>query len=219
MNEHRPNVLLITTDQQRFDTIQGLNNDLILTPHLNYLLDSSIAFTNCYSDCPLCMPARTTIMSGRHAYNHGLLVNGGASPLSETTTLPQELHRSGYQTHLVGKTHFGQPEDQYGLENIVGNDDYFRDLESAGSLFPRDHGVGANDVAVCFSKVAEEHTTTWWTIDRSIQFLEHRDESRPFFLWTSLEKPHPPIRSLSSIPLGTARPDSTRMSKRSHSSK
>ena len=55
------NILLITTDQQRFDTINALGNQSIFTPHLNYLVSSGISFTRCYADCPICVPSRTTI--------------------------------------------------------------------------------------------------------------------------------------------------------------
>ena len=56
----RPNVLLITTDQQRFDTIHAAGNDAIFTPHLNWLCDTGIRFSRGYTDCPVCAPARAT---------------------------------------------------------------------------------------------------------------------------------------------------------------
>jgi len=61
----RPNILLITTDQQRFDTIHAAGNPHIFTPHLNWLLNEGIHFTRCYSDCPVCIPARATPFSSR----------------------------------------------------------------------------------------------------------------------------------------------------------
>lgn len=71
----KPNILLITTDQQRFDTINALGNQHIYTPHLNWLVDQGVTFTRCYSDSPICMPARATIMTGKHGYTTGLTGN------------------------------------------------------------------------------------------------------------------------------------------------
>ncbi|MEG1149205.1 MAG: sulfatase-like hydrolase/transferase, partial [Niameybacter sp.] len=69
---NKPNVLLITTDQQRFDTIQKLGNHSIYTPHLNWLVSQGITFTRCYADCPICVPSRTTIMTGKKGYTSGI---------------------------------------------------------------------------------------------------------------------------------------------------
>ena len=69
------NILLITTDQQRFDTIQAWGNRQIFTPHLNYLAAEGINFTRAYADCPICMPSRTTIMTGEPAFLSGVKGN------------------------------------------------------------------------------------------------------------------------------------------------
>ena len=63
----RPNFLLITTDQQRFDTIGAAGNRSIWTPHLNWLCDTGIRFSRAYADCPVCAPSRATIMTGLYA--------------------------------------------------------------------------------------------------------------------------------------------------------
>ena len=54
----RPNVVLITTDQQRFDTIHAAGNQHIYTPHLDWLVDQGVQFTRCYTDAPICVAAR-----------------------------------------------------------------------------------------------------------------------------------------------------------------
>jgi hypothetical protein len=66
----RPNILLITTDQQRFDTIAALgNHEHIYTPHLDWLTDEGIAFTSAPTrTAPICMPARATLMTGKHGF-------------------------------------------------------------------------------------------------------------------------------------------------------
>lgn len=89
----KPNILLITTDQQRFDTINALGNKHIFTPHLNWLVDQGITFTRCYADSPICMPSRATIMTGKHGYNTGLVGNTeDVKPMKDNPTLPGILN-------------------------------------------------------------------------------------------------------------------------------
>src|ERR1051326_1379187 len=60
----QPNVLFIMTDQQRFDTIAALGNSDIYTPNLDRLVKRGVTFTNAYSPCPVCVPARYAIRTG-----------------------------------------------------------------------------------------------------------------------------------------------------------
>ena len=60
----QPNVLFVMTDQQRFDTIAALGNRHIYTPNLDRLVSRGVSFTNAYSTCPVCVPARYTIRTG-----------------------------------------------------------------------------------------------------------------------------------------------------------
>ena len=61
---NKPNVLYIMTDQQRFDTIAALGNSQIYTPNMDRLVKRGVTFTNCYSSCAECVPARYTIRTG-----------------------------------------------------------------------------------------------------------------------------------------------------------
>ncbi len=189
------NILLITTDQQRFDTIHAAGNPHILTPHLDWLFDDGIYFSNAYSDCPVCMPARATIMTGRYAYSHGLTGNrGDVRPMEPATTLPGVLTRAGYQTCAIGKMHFHPLRCHYGFERMEILEHYYRDMARHPERGrPMEHGLGQNEMEPVISTVHENHSLTHWTIERSIDFLETRDDTRPFFLWTSIAKPHPPF--------------------------
>jgi len=189
----RPNILLITTDQQRFDTINALGNGSIWTPHLNWLTRSGITYTQCRSLCPVCMPARATIMTGLEAEHHGASGNDGSMPLAGRVTLPQLLGDSGYQTCAEGKMHFEPMRACYGFQRMELPMDYFRAQRRAGLPHTRRHGVGENELAPYINTVSEENDLTHWIVERSIDFLETRDPTRPFFLWTSFTKPHAPM--------------------------
>lgn len=191
---NKPNILLITTDQQRFDTIGALGNQHIYTPHLNWLVDEGIAFTRCYSDCPVCMPARATIMTGKAGYQHGLVGNDyDYMPMKHHTTFPELLTKEGYQTRAEGKLHFSPMRTGYGIEHAELPMDYFNEMRKWNCASTRTHGLGENEMEPAINTIPERDTLTHWIVDRSINFIETRDETRPFFLWTSFTKPHPPF--------------------------
>ncbi len=71
----RPNILFITTDQQRADCI-GYENDQVRTPHLDALACRGARFSNCITPSPVCQPARASILTGRLPLTHGVWDNG-----------------------------------------------------------------------------------------------------------------------------------------------
>jgi len=191
----RPNILLITTDQQRSDTIHAAGNPAIFTPHLNWLADQGVRFSRAYTDCPVCVAARATIMTGRHGHSNGLTSNAGSPvPMAEHPTLPGLLTDAGYQTRAIGKMHFHPTRGHYGFEHMELPFDYYRMMERQGlATRPKNHGVGENEMEPVFNTVDENLSITRWLCDRTIDFLETRDPRRPFFTWLSFPKPHPPF--------------------------
>jgi len=192
------NILLITTDQQRFDTIQALGNTSIFTPHLNYLASQGISFTRCYADCPICVPSRTTIMTGLCGYESGVISNAThraamGSAAAHRTTLPAVLTDAGYQTKAMGKMHFEPARACYGFESMTLPLDYMRQYDRRSDARPKLHGVGECEMEPVLSTVSVKDSITNWITEGSIDFLETRDPTRPFFLWTSYTKPHPPF--------------------------
>lgn len=195
----KDNIILITTDQQRFDTIQALGNDHIFTPHLNYMVSEGVAFTRCYADCPICVPSRTTIMTGKRGFDGGVTGNGDHQSLMERLTnarktLPAILTDNGYQTKAMGKMHFIPARAHYGFEQMELPLDYLRFHDKNQQVArPKAHGLGECSIEPVISTVAAKDSITAWTVDQSIDFVETRDPLRPFFMWTSFTKPHPPF--------------------------
>ncbi len=193
----RPNILFITTDQQRYDTISALGNGSIFTPHLNWLVREGITYENCYSACPICMPARATIMTGLESHRHGLTGNNNqVRPMRDHVTFPELLTKNGYQTRAEGKLHFHPMRTYYGIEHADLPMDYFNEKRRYGKPSTRLHGVGENEMEPVINTIEERDTLTHWIVEKSMDFLESRDETRPFFLWTSFPKPHPPFDPL-----------------------
>lgn len=192
----RPNILLVTTDQQRGDCI-GIERSAhpVMTPHMDQLAREGVRFTSAYSDCPMCVPARKTIMTGRCASTHGVANNAAkAMPEQSHLTLPGRLTSAGYQTHAAGKMHFHPARARSGFERMrLHPDDYVNWLERtpyAGTY--RGHGLGGNEVYPTYSAMPAEYTHTRWIVEESIDFLRQRDPEHPFFMWTCFEAPHTP---------------------------
>ncbi|MEM6551211.1 MAG: sulfatase-like hydrolase/transferase [Planctomycetota bacterium] len=192
----RPNLLLITTDQQRFDTLAPYKPAFLRTPHLDQLAHEGIRFDRAYADCPVCVPARVSIMSGRSALSHRLTTNGpSSSVLSSHNTLPHHLHQLGYHTAAIGKMHFSPQRNRHGFDEMILPEDYYRWVERAAYPHgPMRHGMGQCELEPAMSTLPEGLTLTSWIAEQSMDYIRHRrDPSRPFFLWCSFSKPHPPL--------------------------
>lgn len=199
----RPNVLLITTDQQRYDALGAAGNPLIRTPVLDGLCAEGTRFQNCYTPSPVCVPARHALLTGLLPHNNGC-VNNGSRLAPGTPTMMGLLSAAGYVTHGVGKMHFSPPRRSLGFQALelseeipahVEQDDYLPFLLARGFGHVHEpHGVRSDMYYVPqVSQLPAELHTTAWTADRAAAFLRGHDQHRPFFLWTSFIKPHPPF--------------------------
>ena len=203
MSDKRPNILLFFTDQQRADTIAALGNDVIRTPAMDRLCREGTAFTRCYTPSPVCVPARYSLATGLPPHRTRC-VDNGTHPTPHPPSFMQRLAEAGYQTHGVGKMHF-VPDSRmpWGFasrdtsEEMARDDDYGRFLLASGFDHVEDpSGVRSEMYYVPQpSQLPARLHATAWVADRSIDFLQRRDRSRPFFLWTSFTKPHPPFEN------------------------
>jgi arylsulfatase A-like enzyme len=100
----RPNILLFITDQHRADYLGCSGHPLLETPHIDSIAARGVRFTRFYVATPVCMPNRSTLMTGRMPSVHGVRSNG--LPLSlRSSTFVDALRAAGYATALVGKSH------------------------------------------------------------------------------------------------------------------
>lgn len=202
MNSDQPNILFLFTDQQRFDTIASLGNTIIRTPALDHLVHHGTTFTRAYTPNPVCMAARCSLSTGLPCHLTGVTDNIGIP--SGMTSLMERLRDGGYQTHGVGKMHFDPDYKRaWGFESRdiseEGPDDTdFRDYLARNGY---GHVAEINGLRSEYyyipqpSQLPARHHETRWVGDRSIDFLKRRDRNRPFFLWSSFIKPHPPFEN------------------------
>lgn len=193
--KNSPNIILIVTDQQRFDTIHAGGNPHIYTPHLDWLAEGGTQFRRCYADSPVSVSSRASLLTGRHFHN---MRDGGwwgqPTVTNSSATLPALLTRHGYQTRAIGKLHYHPARAHYGFEHTEILQDYYRHMARHPELgVPMDHGLGQNEMEPAISTVSETNSLTRWITGRAANFLETRDPTRPFFLQVGYSKPHPPL--------------------------
>jgi arylsulfatase A-like enzyme len=99
-----PNILLITSDQQHWNTL-GITNPEVKTPCLDKLAGEGTVFDRAYCPNPTCTPTRASIITGRYPSQHGAWSLGTKLPESEHT-VGEDFLAGGYRTALVGKAHF-----------------------------------------------------------------------------------------------------------------
>src|SRR3954451_7743305 len=100
----RPNVLMILTDQQRWDCLGAAGNPVIRTPNMDRLAAEGVRCSDSFVSYPFCMPSRSSYLTGRYPHAHGCWDNGVILP-PETVTLGDRFTEAGYHTGLIGKGH------------------------------------------------------------------------------------------------------------------
>ena len=100
----KPNILLITSDQQHWNTFGAINPE-VKTPNLDRLAAQGTTFTRAYCPNPTCSPTRASIITGKYPSQHGCW-SLGTKLSEEEHTIGQDFTEAGYKTALVGKAHF-----------------------------------------------------------------------------------------------------------------
>jgi arylsulfatase A-like enzyme len=113
-------ILFVTTDQQRYDTLGCNGGALARTPVVDGLAASGIRYERAVPQSVVCMPSRSTMLTGQYPTTHGVWMNGVPLPV-DAPSVAAELHRAGYTTALVGKPHFEPFLDPFGrfTENVL----------------------------------------------------------------------------------------------------
>ncbi|MEK3721209.1 sulfatase family protein [Paenibacillus sp. FSL H8-0034] len=100
----KPNILLITSDQQHWNTLGAFNGE-ISTPNLDRLVKQGTTYTKAYCPNPTCTPTRASIVTGMYPSQHGAWTLG-TKLLEDRHTVGEDFKQAGYRTGLIGKAHF-----------------------------------------------------------------------------------------------------------------
>jgi arylsulfatase A-like enzyme len=217
----KPNILLITTDQQRYDTLGCNGNALVQTPHIDALAVTGARFEYAYCNNPVCIPSRACIQTGRYTHQHG--VRYMENRVNDTPGLPwwertfmERLQDAGYDTGGFGKIHMFPPRgfSQAQLTNGQGarwktpygsefgpaqlGDDYAYWLEhkrpgAYEEIYRQRRTAEYDQYLTAVTSVLEyDETVDYWAAQNTIGFV--REERRqPFFAWLGFCNPHGPL--------------------------
>lgn len=197
---HRPNVVILFTDDQGMLDAGCYGSDDLYTPTIDRLAADGVRFTQAYSHT-VCCPARALLMTGRHPQRSGVnfWTQGRMEQQTRTInmalseiTIAEALRNVGYKTALAGKWHLGAHRD-YG-PTCQGFDEFFGlrggFIHNYNHFFL--HGSGYHDLYEGTTEVFRrgEYFPDMMT-ERAVKFIE-TNKDRPFFLYASFNLPHYP---------------------------
>ena len=200
----RPNVLMVSVDQWPGHLLGAAGRDDIDTPTLDRLAGAGRRFTNATSECPICIPARRSLMTGADARSHGDRTFQPALPRPALPHVADTFRDAGYQTGAVGKLHVYPPRDRIGFEEVVSFEEGRPQLGGPDDweMWLAERGHAGEGYAHAMSNNGYEfrpwhldeaaHPTTWLT-RQMCRMVQRRDPTRPAFWHLSYNFPHPPI--------------------------
>lgn len=210
----KPNVIFITTDHQRADTLGMVQCGKEVTPNLNKLSEESINFKRAYTSCPLCVPARTSLATGVFPTKTGVVINelkNIPEKTRELKTIHEYLYEDGYEVNHFGMQHITLIpvlEKRIEFKNFLTDNDY-------ESLCKKENipifGVEKDKVIVNelhLDRIEEKKYTgsrvSYFTrdeklfrdrfyLDNTLKYLKNEDFIKPVALFLNIWAPHPPF--------------------------
>ena len=194
----RPNILFIESDQHNPAVIGAYRDEVIRTPNLDALASRGIVFENSYCGSPICVPSRTSMLTGQHPYQNEVWTNSQYLH-SGIPTFAHALGVAGYKPVQIGRMHFNGPDQLHGFtERFIGdhNPNHLgADEVDHGSL----HGTaGPARISLELSghglNSYQVHDET--VAARTIEFLDDHAANvtnEPFALAIGLMLPHQPF--------------------------
>ncbi|MEX0939650.1 MAG: sulfatase [Pirellulales bacterium] len=176
------NIVFILVDDHRYDALGFMDHPFLKTPNLDALASGGVHFRNAFVTTSLCSPSRASILTGQYVHNHSVVDNNNrAAP--GTIFFPQYLQQAGYQTAFVGKWHMGGESD----EPRPGFDHWIS-FRGQGRYNPPANGNWSLNVNG--RRVPQRGYITDELTDYAIEWLDGRQQDKPFFLYLSHKAVH-----------------------------
>lgn len=172
----KPNILLIYTDQHRYDALGVAGNAVIKTPNIDKLAELGVYFSHAFATSPVCMPSRWSIHTGMYTTSHQCYSNHhpGVVP---STSLPLELKKAGYENILIGKNHSFLNEKEF--DSIIPTPD-------------NGYQFSVKRMARQAAPWPVEEDPMHLMTSEAIDLIEDKNTNKPFFVWLSYLYPHTP---------------------------
>ena len=169
----RPNILFIMTDDHAAQAVSAYGSKINRTPNIDRLAREGMLFENAFCTNSLCAPSRATILTGKYSHVNGVRDNRDKFDGTQET-FPKLLQKAGYQTAMIGKWH---------LKSMPTGFDYWNILPGQGAYYNPDF----NEMG---TKKRFHGYVTDITTDIALNWLDHRDKSKPFALLFQHKAPH-----------------------------
>lgn len=192
----KPNLVFVFADQWRAQDVGYAGNKQVRTPNIDMLANEGVVFTNAISNCPVCSPARASLMTGQYPLTHGVFYND--KPLSSDALCLAEVYKqNGYQTAYIGKWH------------INGRDNNTTTAESREEPVPKERRQGfdywrafecTHDYNNSYYYDENNVRHKWEGYDalaqtrEAISYIKNNKEN-PFVLFLSWGPPHAPYQT------------------------
>ena len=210
-----PNILLLMTDQQRWDAM-GCSGDWVQTPNLDRIASEGVRFANCVTTSPVCIPTRLSLATGLYPHNTHVWNNMNHQMPAETPTWMQAVRDAGYRTSLFGKSHLhphvGDLRERENLMNTYGLDDVNEiggprasakvlshmtaEWEEKGlwDAYQADYSerFSTKPHIVRPSTLGFEDYADVYVGQKAKQYLQNYDRQEPWCCWVSFGGPHEP---------------------------
>ncbi|WP_406683789.1 sulfatase [Seonamhaeicola sp. MEBiC1930] len=186
-NDERPNILYIMSDDhtsQAWGIYGGILKDYVHTPNISRLADEGVVLDNCLVSNSICTPSRATVLTGQYSHVNGVITLGaGLSP--KHPTIAGVMQRGGYQTSVIGKWHLKQePTDEFDYYCVLPGQGRYWDPVLKTKVNWQDYMDGGKPYKGFSSDVIADMTIDW---------IENRDESKPFMMMCHFKATHEPF--------------------------
>lgn len=201
MSEGGPNILHVILDQLSPHFLPNYGHPVVDTPHIAGLSSNATTFDSAYTNSPLCVPARASLVTGKLPSSVDVY-DTGSELAARIPTLAHYLRAFGYHTCLSGKAHFIGPDQLHGFEDRITTEMCQSDFAMSGNWdsgeepLPYYHTL-ENVMSAGIAERAAQQDHDEEATHRAKQWLYDwarlpDDERRPFYLMYSLSQPHDP---------------------------
>ncbi|MFC1526254.1 sulfatase-like hydrolase/transferase [Candidatus Latescibacterota bacterium] len=205
----KPNVLLICTDHWSNLVTGYAGHPTAMTPTVDQLARSGTTYSQAYSACTSCIPARRGLYTGMSPRAHGLRTYREGLELPDVPLLADIFRQNGYQAYCVGKLHVSPQRDRIGFDDVLLEEQgrhQFKDIPDGDAddweLFLAEQGYGGQEYASGMTQNSWV-TRNWhlpeychpinWAAREMCRFIRRRDPRKPGFWYLSFSAPHPPL--------------------------
>ncbi|WP_075601940.1 sulfatase-like hydrolase/transferase [Saccharicrinis aurantiacus] len=198
----KPNIIILLTDDLGYGELTSYGQEVIKTPYMDQLAAGGMRFTDFYAGTSVCSPSRAVLMTGMHTGHVNIRGNKGdteggkwdriALKKSEIT-IAEMLKVAGYQTAMIGKWHLGVPEDISTWAHGRGFDYAVQEQWGKGAdgrmIDERMHWINGQQDSL-FYDYNEHSCLDDFRTNFALDYLDNKEEDKPFFMYMSYRIPH-----------------------------